>query len=119
MEDNSDDHEKRIKELEEKLENSKTHYDYSQTVVNNNGEQRPVGKELENELKHLLSRVDNTEKNLEKLLKKKSDFNSTVPTSETIDNDDEEDTRESLENQLQLIKTRLSRVEDSNSKPIL
>ncbi|CAI2384200.1 unnamed protein product [Moneuplotes crassus] len=115
LEDKSDDHENRIKELEEKLENSKTHYDYSQTVVNN-GKQRPVGEELENELKHLLSRVDNTEKNLEKLLKKKSDFNSTVPTSETIDNDDEEDTRESLENQLQLIKTRLSRVEDSNNE---
>ncbi|CAI2384346.1 unnamed protein product [Moneuplotes crassus] len=115
LEEKSDNHEKRIKELEDKLENSNTHFDYSQTVVNK-GEQRAIDRELENELKHLLSRVDNTEKNVEKLLKKKNDVGSTIPTTETLENDDEDDTRESLENQLQLIKTRLSRVEDSNNE---
>lgn len=115
MEDTSENHEGRIKELEEKVGNTKTHFDYSKTVIKN-GDDRPKSQELESELKHLMSRVDNTEQKLENLLKRKNDMGSTIPTSETLENDDEEDTRESLENQLQLIKTRLSRVEDSNSK---
>lgn len=54
---------------------------------------------------------------MDDFLKRRSEVTSTSQTLETNDEDDE--TRETLESQLQEIKTRLSRIEDSNSKDIL
>jgi len=62
-----------------------------------------------------MQRVDDTQHTLDTFLKKKNEAASTSPTIETVE-DDDDNTRENLENQLQEIKTRLSRVEDSNSK---
>lgn len=60
-------------------------------------------------------RLKGTEKALNNLVRKRNDGASTAPTTETLDDEDDE-VRESLENQLQGIKTRLSRVEDGNGK---
>ena len=116
VENTAENHEKRIKDLEARADAGGTTYDYSQTIVNGEKTQGiSRNKELENELKHLEARVDDTQKALDTLLKKRNDIGSTAQTIETHE-DDDDDTRETLENQLQAIKTRLSRVEDSNSK---
>lgn len=113
VEKTSDNHEERIESLEKLLENQKTTFDYSQTIINPPSKGINREKELENELRHLADRVKGAKNSLDSLLKKRNDGVSTAPTHETIGDDDDED-RESLENQLQAIKTRLSRVEDSN-----
>ena len=115
VENTSGDHEKRIKDLEQRVEaGGNTTYDYSQTIVHG-AKDKVKNAELENELKHLAERVNETQKAVEALLKRRNDIGSTTQTLETHE-EDEDDTRETLENQLQAIKTRLSRVEDSNSK---
>lgn len=96
----------------------KTTYNYTQNVVAAPSKDLPApnkSQELENELKHLNDRLKGTEKALNSLVRKRNDGASTAPTTETLDDEDDE-VRESLENQLQGIKTRLSRVEDNNGK---
>ena len=67
------------------------------------------------ELKHLFERIKSAESTMNNLIRKRGDGVSTAPTVETLDDEDDE-IREGLENQIQGIKTRLSRVEDSNGK---
>jgi seryl-tRNA synthetase len=119
VEKSSDAHEKRIDELEKKLHEAKTTFDYSQTIINqapqvqahSKGESRE--QEIEKELRYLTERLKGTESALDSFIKKRNDIISTAPTSETHEDEDEE-LRESLEHQLQTIKIRLSKVEDFN-----
>ena len=67
------------------------------------------------ELKHLFERIKSTETTMNSLIRKRGDSESTAPTVET-NNDEDDELREGLENQIQGIKTRLSRVEDSNGR---
>lgn len=113
-----DSHSDKLAELERKLADTKITYDYSQNNVVNAPAQpaadgRDAGKEIQNELKHLSDRLKSTQDTLAGLLRKRGDGISTAPTVETHEDDDDE-VREGLEHQLQGIKTRLSRVEDSN-----
>lgn len=57
--------------------------------------------------------MNSTYDRLNSLLRRRNDGVSTAQTVETLD-DEEDEIRESLENQLQGIKTRLSKVEDAN-----
>ena len=119
VEKSNEDHEKRIDELEKKLHEAKTTFDYSQTIINQapQVQAQPKGasreEEIEKELKYLTERLKGTESALDSLIKKRNDIISTAPTSETNEDEDEE-LRESLEQQLQTIKIRLSKVEDFN-----
>lgn len=115
VENTSEKHEGRIAELEKKLAEVNTTFDYRKTVINSGGKSLSKSEELANELKHLSDRVEKTKGSLDTLVKRRNEGVSTAQTTETVEDDDEE-TSESLENQLQAIKTRLSRVEDTNSK---
>lgn len=118
VENTSEKHENRIAELEKKLAETNTTFDYRKTVINSGGKSVSKSEELANELKHLSDRVEKTKGSLDTLVRKRNDGVSTAQTTETIE-DNEEETPESLENQLQAIKTRLSRVEDTNGKSFL
>lgn len=109
------DHKERIEFLEKKVNDSGTTFDYSRTIINNGVTIPNSGsQELEKELKYLAERVKGSQNSLDTIIKKRNEIVSTAPTVETADDEDDE-LRETLEQQLQQIKTRLSRVEDSNS----
>ena len=67
------------------------------------------------ELKHLFVRINSAEITMNSLIRKCGDGANLAPIVETKDDKDDE-LREGLENQIQGIKTRLSRVEDSNGR---
>lgn len=60
-------------------------------------------------------RLGLTQDKLNSLISRRGENGLTAPTLETLEEDDD-DLREGLENQLQGIKTRLTKVEDANGK---
>jgi chromosome segregation ATPase len=104
-------HEERITDLERQLAESSGSPQKTTTQIKS-----PANKELENELKHLSDRLNQTHGSLETLVKKRDDVLTTAQSIDTIEGGDDEESRELLENQLHGIVTRLSRVEDNNSK---
>lgn len=107
VEHTSNEHEERIADLEKQLAESSGSPKKMTSHPN---------KELESELKHLNDRLNKTHGSLETLVRKRDDVLTTAQSIDTIEGGDDEETRELLENQLQGIVTRLSRVEDNNSK---
>lgn len=113
-----DQHSSKIAGLEKQIADAKPAADRSHNVVNVTQQitnDRDPNKEIEMELKHLFERIKSAETTMNSLIRKRGDGASTAPTVETNDDEDDE-LREGLENQIQGIKTRLSRVEDSNGR---
>jgi uncharacterized coiled-coil DUF342 family protein len=111
-----DQHSAKIAGLEKQVADAKPAPSHAHNVVNVTQQVtdgRDPNKELEMELKHLFDRIKSAETTMNGLIRKRGDGASTAPTVETNDDEDDE-VREGLENQIQGIKTRLSRVEDSN-----
>jgi hypothetical protein len=111
VEHTSNDHEERIAYLERQLGESSGNSQIITTHINIS-----IYKELENELKYLSKRLIIINGSADTLVKQRDDVLTTTQTTDTIEGEDYEDTRELLENQLLIIITRLSKVEDNTSK---